>query len=364
MIGATIRKDTQLLVRDRGRLLMLFVMPLAFIVVFGSMFKFGPDRGKPRPIAIWHAPGDARGEAIAKAVDATPGFAAQAMPSADDVRRAVAHEDVAAGLVIPPDLDPASGKLVELVIDLGEPIQVRGPLQGALTGAVMRTFSPVPIDRLPPVIEAKSPPGIAKALDDISGFQVTVPGNGVLFGFFIAMTVAMTFASERHSGTWRRLLAAPVPRWRALVGKLVPYYLIGVVQLAVLFAVGYLVFGMQIAGSLGALVVLSLCVVLCAIAFGMLVASFGWTEKQIGSGVPVMLLVMGLIGGCMFPRLLMPAFMQKLGHIVPHSWALDGYYAVLVRQGTTIADIAPQIGALCAFSLGFAVLGLWRFRFE
>ena len=44
MIGATIRKDTQLLLRDRGRLLMLFVMPIVFIVVFGSMFKFGPDQ--------------------------------------------------------------------------------------------------------------------------------------------------------------------------------------------------------------------------------------------------------------------------------------------------------------------------------
>jgi ABC-2 type transport system permease protein len=364
VIGATIRKDTWLLLHDRGRLLMLFAMPLIFIVVFGSMFKFGPDRGKPRPIAIWHAPGDARGEAIAKTLADTPGFAPRPLASADEVRRAVANEDVPAGLVVPADFDPGAGKPVELVIDLGADIQVRGPLQGALTGVVMRGLAPVPLDKLPPMVEAKSPPGLAKPVENISGFQVTVPGNGVLFGFFIAMTVAMTFASERHSGTWRRLLAAPVPRWRALVGKLVPYYLIGVFQLAVLFTVGATVFGMQIAGSIAALVVLSLAVVLCAIAFGMLVASFGWTEKQIGSTVPVMLLVMGLLGGCMFPRLLMPPFMQKIGLAVPHSWALDGYYAVLVRQGTTIADIAPSLGALCAFAIGFGALGLWRFKFE
>lgn len=364
MIGATIRKDTALLLRDRGRLLMLFVMPLAFIVVFGSMFKFGPDQGKPRGIAIWHAPGDARGEAIEKALAATPGFAPKPLASPDDVRRAVAHEDVPAGLIVPADFDLAAGKRVELVIDLGQPPQVRGPVQGAMTGVVMRALAPVAVDKLPPVVEAKSPPGIAKPLDDISAFQVTVPGNGVLFGFFIAMTVAMTFASERHSGTWRRLLAAPVPRWRALVGKLVPYYLIGLIQLAVLFAIGAGVFGMQIAGSFAALVVLTMVVVLCAIGFGLLVSSFGWTEKQIGSTVPVILLVMGLLGGCMFPRLLMPPFMQKLGHIVPHSWALDGYYAVLVRQGTSIADIAPSLAALSAFAVGFGLLGLWRFKFE
>jgi ABC-2 type transport system permease protein len=364
VIGATIIKDTQLLLRDRGRLLMLFAMPLVFIVVFGSMFKFGPDEGKPRPIAIWHAPGDARGEAIERALADTPGFTPKLLASADAVRRAVAAEDVPAGLVVPQDFDPAAGRRVELVIDLGQQIQVRGPLQGALTGAVMRALAPVPLEKLPPVLEAKSPPGVAKPIENVSSFQVTVPGNGVLFGFFIAMTVAMTFASERHSGTWKRLLAAPVPRWRALLGKLVPYYLIGVVQLAVLFAIGAFAFGMQIAGSFAALVLLSLLVVLCALAFGMLVASFGWTEKQIGSTVPVILLVMGLVGGCMFPRLLMPPFMQKLGLVVPHSWALDGYYAVLVRQGTTVADIAPSLGALAAFSVGFALLGLWRFKFE
>jgi len=364
VIGATIRKDTQLLLRDRGRLLMLFVMPLVFIVVFGSMFKFGPGAGKKRMIAVWHAAGDARGEAIVNAIGDTPGFAPKPMASADDVRRAVANEDVSAGVIVPPDFDPSRGKLVELSIDLGENLQVRAPLQGALTGAVMRGLSPVPLDKLPPMIEAKTPPGIAKPLEGISSFQVTVPGNGVLFGFFIAMTVAMSFASERHSGTWRRLLAAPVPRWRALLGKLVPYYLIGLFQLGGLFAIGALVFGMQIAGSWAALVVLSMLVVLVAMAFGMLVASFGWTEKQIGSGVPVMLLVMGLIGGCMFPRPFMPSFMQKLGLVVPHSWALDGYYAVLVREGTSIADIAPTLGALSAFAVGFGVLGLWRFKFE
>jgi ABC-2 type transport system permease protein len=80
--------------------------------------------------------------------------------------------------------------------------------------------------------------------------------------------------------------------------------------------------------------------------------------------VPLALLVMGLLGGCMFPRLLMPAFMQTIGHVVPHSWALDGYYAVLVRQGTTVADIAPSLAALSTFALAFAVLGLWRFKFE
>jgi ABC-2 type transport system permease protein len=252
VIIASIRKEVQLLVRDRGRSISLFALPVVFMLVFGSMFELGPDAAPPA---------------------GRPAF-------------------------------------------------------------------------------------------PVSGFQVAVPGNAVLFGFFIAMAVAMSFASERHTGVWRRLLAAPVPRWRALVGKLVPYYLVGCVQLAFLFGIGAGMFHMQVAGSVVALVVLSLVVVLCSMTFGLLVASFGGTEKQIGSIVPVVLLVMGLIGGCMFPRLLMPEVMREIGHVVPHSWALDGYYDLLVREGTSLVDIAPSIGALVAFSAAFAAIGMWRFRFE
>jgi ABC-2 type transport system permease protein len=228
----------------------------------------------------------------------------------------------------------------------------------------MRSMSPIPLDKLPPMIEAKSPPGLARPLAHITAFQVTVPGNAVLFGFFIALTTAVSFVTERRTGTWRRLLAAPVPRWKALVAALVPYLLVGVLQLTFLFGVGALGFGMQVAGSIAALVVLSLSVVLCAISLGLLFATVASTERQIGGIGSVVLLVMGLLGGCMFPRLLMPAFMRRIGHAVPHSWALDGYYDVLVREGTTIADIAPSIAALLVFAAVFAGVGVWRFRFE
>ena len=364
MIGASILKEIWLLLRDRGRLISLFALPVVFMVVFGSMFKFGPDKGEPRPIGIWYADGDARGKTIEAALNASPGFVAKPFPSADALRHAVAHDNLAAGLIVPADFDPLHGKLIELSIDEGAPIQVRGPIEGATIGTVMRALSPVPVSAMPQLVEPKTPPGIANPLAGVTAFQVTVPGNAVLFGFFISMAVAITFAHERHTGVWKRLLAAPVPRWQALVGKLVPYVLIALVQSAFLFGLGTGVFGMQIAGSIAALVLLSIGLALCAVSFGLLVSSFGGTERQIGSTVPVAILVMGLLGGCMFPRLFMPAFMKTIGNAVPQSWALEGFYTVLIRQGSTIADVAPQLAALLAFAAGFTLLGLWRFKFE
>lgn len=359
MIRAAIAKDVWLLLRDRGALVSLFALPIVFILAFGSIFQFGPERSEPRAIAVWYEPTDPRGAQIVAVLGASPGFVPRPRATADEVRQAVAREDVVAGLVIP--RDPSAP--VELVIDLAAPEQARGPLQGALTGIVMRAASPQLVTAPPPVIPV-SPPGMAKPVENMSGLQVAVPGNAVLFGFFIALTVAMAFVGERKTGTWRRLLAAPVPRWKALVATLVPYYLVGLGQLAFLFGVGALVFGMRVAGSVPALIVLSMSVVYCAVALGLLFAAIGGSEKQLGGIGSVVLLVMGLLGGCMVPRMAMPPFMKVLGLGVPHGWALEGYYDVLVRQGTTLVDVAPEIAALLAFGTGFASLGVALFRFE
>jgi ABC-2 type transport system permease protein len=309
MLGAAIKKDVWLLLRDRGALISLFALPIIFIVAFGSMFRFGGENASERDVPVSYAEGDARAERIVKALEEAPGFAPERLASADEVRARVAHEDATAGLVI-----PSSGP-IELVIDLGSPIQARAPIQGALTSLVSRAVYPTQ-SSMPPVVDPKTPPGISKPLAGISSFQVTVPGNAVLFGFFMALTTAMAFLGERKNGTWRRLLAAPVRRSTAMLATLVPDYL---------------------------------------------VAS---TEKMLGGVGSVVLLIMGMLGGCMVPRLVMPPFMKTLGLAVPHGWALDGYYAVLVREGTGIADIFPSIAALLVFGSIFAALGLALFKFE
>lgn len=354
MLVAAIKKDVWLLLRDRGSLIRLFVVPIMFISLFGSMFKFGSKQPHGQPVAISFAEGDARGIEIDKALVHGDLFAPMRVKTDVDARKAVIAGDAVAGLIV-----PQAGP-VELALDLEKGPQERGPVQGALTGIVERVVNGPP--PAPAVVVTSAGPRVPG--DDISGFQVTVPANSVLFGFFIVITVALSFAGEKRTGTWRRVLAAPVARWQALVGTLVPYYLIGLFQLAVLFGIGAVGFGMTVAGSVPALVVLSMSVVLCAVCLGLAFASIGGTERQIGGVGSMTLLIMALLGGCMFPRMLMPKALQDIGHIVPHSWALDGYHTLLVRPGSGFADVAPSIAALLGFAAVFALFGVWRFRFE
>lgn len=364
MLAATIKKDLRLLVHDRTAFVSLFLMPLVFIAIFGAFFgdEGGGGAGR-RNILVWAAD-TPRNAAVVKAIEAAPMFDVARARSPEDARKRVADGEQTAALILPADFDPAAGHPAELAIDEALSPQLRFPVQGALTSIVQQGVFPPPPGADQPVLVPKTPPGIDRAMDNVDAFQLSVPGNAVLFGFFLALTVGLAFTEERRSGTWRRLLAAPVSRTKILVCKLVPYLLVGLVQFLFLFGLGAAVFGMRVGGSVLALALLTLGVVSCAVSLGLLIASFGGTSKRIGSLGSMCLLIMGLVGGAMVPRVIMPPVFQTLGLFVPHGWALDGYFTLLVRDGATIADVAPQIGAVFGFAALFASVGVLRFRFE
>lgn len=362
MLGAAIKKDLQLLLRDRGALITMFVLPIVFIAVFGSIFGGGDETR--RTLAVWAAPGSPRAAATVAALRAAGVFTIVDAPSPERARAAVADQHVDAAVILPADFDPAAGHPGELAIDLGAPIQVRAPVVGAVQALVARAVFPPAPGADAPVLVAVTPPGLRAELRGLTAFQVTVPGNAVLFGFFLALTVGLSFTEERKWGTWRRILAAPVPRATILIAKLVPYFLMGLVQFGFLFGIGIAVFGMKVGGSPVALALLTIAVVACAVALGLAIAALGGSEKKMGSIGSVSLLVMGLLGGAMMPRVMMPPTLRALGLAVPHAWALDGYQTLLVRSGAGIADVAPQLGALAAFTALFLGFGVARFRFE
>lgn len=359
----TIRKELLLLRRDPRVLVRLIVLPVLFIVLFGLAFNASSQHRRAlHRLVLFRDPAAAHGQAVEQALGAH--FALVPVPSADEVARRVAAGDFDVGVVLPADLAPAAGRPARVLVDPDAGADQSGPQVAAVEGA-LRLGLAGPAPDAPPVVAVVDPETIRGVRGPRpSAFQLTVPGNAVLFGFFIALTCALGFAEERRSGTWRRLLAAPVPPWKLLAAKLIPYVVLGLVQVGTLFVLGALAFKMKIEGSVAALAVLSLGVACTATSLGLLIASVSATEKQISSLGSVLILIMGLVGGCMFPRALMPHALQQAGLFVPHGWALDGYYALLVHPGTGFADVARQLGAVFGFAALFALVGLRRFRFD
>ena len=359
MLKPTIKKELLLLRRDPRVLVRLLVLPLAFIGIFGMVFNAQDKKSThARPLAFWADPSVKETTRIALALEGSKQFALVRCANADEVTKKVREGHVEAGIVLPAEFDPAHGKPGTIVVDQDASAQAIGPLEGMLTGIVGRAYEGL---GPPPTVLTMTRAG-PQERQPTSSFQVVVPGNAVLFGFFIALTCALSFAEERRTGTWRRLLASPVPTWQLLVGKLLPYIVIGAVQVGLLFAVGAIAFGMEVTGSIAALAVLTLGVAGCATTLGLAIAAFSTTEKQISSLGSVVILIMGLLGGCMVPRMLMPPLMQKIGLAVPHGWALDGYNRLIVGGGS-FGDVAKDIAMVYAFAVVFGAIGVKRYRF-
>ncbi|MGL4554546.1 MAG: ABC transporter permease, partial [Gemmataceae bacterium] len=200
-------------------------------------------------------------------------------------------------------------------------------------------------------------------------YQTLVPMYTVLFAFFLVLIVGWVFVGERRQGTLKRLRLAPLTRGQILLGKLLPCFAVSVGQGFLLLILGKLVFGMRWGPDdwpwwhqVAWLSAVVLCTSFAAMGLAMLVASVARTETQVQlfGGVPV--LVLGVIGGCVLPRAMMPEGAQVVTLFTPHGWALNAYNELLAGTpgyAPNLPMIVQGCGMLILFGAGFLAAAWW-----
>lgn len=192
--------------------------------------------------------------------------------------------------------------------------------------------------------------------------EQNVPGYTIFGVFFIVLTLASSFIQEKYDGTFQRILSAPLLKTALLVGKLLPYYLINLIQIGLMFAIGVLFFGLHL-GNITALLLVSLALAAAANGLGLLVAAIGKTEAQVNGLAVLLAIILSALGGMMVPVFVMPDAMQTLAYFTPHAWALAGYHDVIIR-GMGTREVLGEVGVLLGFAGLFFGVALWRFRFD
>jgi ABC-2 type transport system permease protein len=206
--------------------------------------------------------------------------------------------------------------------------------------------------------------------EDFSMVQFSVPGFTVLFAFLVAQASARSIYDEKKTGSFRRLLAAPLSKFQLLSGKLLPNLLIVLFQILIIFLTSIILLPLTGVGSLslgehpGALLAVSFCVALCSTSLGILIAAIARTEAQIGGVSALFLWLMGFLGGTMVPLdILNNPMLNGIARLIPHSYAVTAFKDVLIR-GADLNAVLPALGILIGFSLIFFLIGLWRFDFN
>lgn len=227
--------------------------------------------------------------------------------------------------------------------------------------ALLANFSTEILDRPPiaiPIITLRD----GNFVNPPTASEQNVPGYTIFGVFFIVLTLASSFIQEKNDGTFQRILTAPLSKTALLMGKLLPYYVVNLIQIALMFTIGVLFFSLDL-GNIPALLLVSLALAAAANGLGLLVAAIGKTEAQINGLAVLLAIILSALGGMMVPTFVMPAFMQTLAQFTPHAWALAGYHDVIIR-GLGIREVLGEVGVLLGFAALFFLVALWRFRFD
>ena len=172
-------------------------------------------------------------------------------------------------------------------------------------------------------------------------------------------SIALTRETER--GTMENLLAMPASPAEIMLGKVLPYLVVGAVQVAVVLIAAKLLFSVPFAGSLPLLLFAILVFVLALVLLGYSISTVARTQMQALQLTFFFFLPSILLSGFMFPYRGMPGWAQVFGEIFPLTHFLRIIRAVMLK-GADFSAIGGEIGALAVFVALFAGVALFRFR--
>lgn len=282
-----------------------------------------------------------------------------------EVADRIGRGDARAAVIIPPafmhDLKRGRPAAVQVVVDAADPIGSGAAIAGASQAGAARSLA---------LLEARGHHQDAAPLDvrirpwynpALRNAAYIVPGLvGVLLSMTLILITSMAIVRERERGTLEQLIVTPIGKTSLMLGKIVPFVLVGYVQMTVVILLGRLLFHIPIRGNLALLYLITLAFIVANLGLGLFVSTVARTQTQAMQLGFFLLLPNILLSGFMFPREAMPAAAQWLGLALPLTYYLDVLRGVLLK-GIGMDALWRQSAALTAFALVLVMLSVRRF---
>ncbi|MEW6251363.1 MAG: ABC transporter permease [Planctomycetota bacterium] len=197
---------------------------------------------------------------------------------------------------------------------------------------------------------------------DLESAFFFVPGLiGIIMQLVTLFLTSFAIVRERELGTLEQLFVTPVGRAALMLGKLIPYALIGFVETLIVLTVMVFVFGVPIRGDLLLLLSLSVLFLFTALGLGLFVSTVAQTQLQAIQFAFILMLPSILLSGFVFPREAMPTPMYALGLVIPVTYFIEILRGIILR-GAGAVDLAPSIFGLLACLAVIMTLSIARFR--
>ncbi len=347
--------------RDRFTLAMMIGVPAIQLMLFGYAIRM---EVRHVPMVVYDQSQSAESRALVDVLRNTGNFdVAGTVTSYADVRRQIERGSAHAALVIPPDyvhqLKRGRGAQAQLIVDAADPLSSSAAISAASLASLSTSLSLGEMSgtRVQP-LEVRVRPWYNP---DLKSSTFIVPGIiGVLLAMMLILITSMAIVRERERGTLEQLVVTPIDKMSLMLGKIVPFILVGYVQMTVVLALGKLLFDIPTRGSILLLYVLTMAYIVANLALGLLVSTLTKTQVQAMQLSFFLILPNILLSGFMFPRDAMPAAAQWIGAALPLTYYLGILRGILLK-GIGIAQLWRETLILCAFAAGLILLSVKRF---
>jgi ABC-2 type transport system permease protein len=378
-------------VRDRGALVMGFVVPAVFFLVFAAVFTGASGAHLRLTVATADEVASEDSRRLLAAVSKQPAVAARPVATAAEAAELVRRGEADVGLVVRAGAEPLGSlggfgrRPLLLLVDPSKAVaapMVAGLVQRAYTSALPdvalrgvaglldeqfvaltdeqrgeleasladlrarteRAETPPSVPDLGDLFEQDAVAGRAAGQDHVAYYAGAV---AVLFLFLSLVHGALSLQEERDSRLLDRLLAGPGSIGALLDGKLAFLALQGAIQVSVIFLMAWLIHGVDLPGRALGFAVVTGATTLAAAALALALVAACGSRRQAQTVANVAVLIVSALGGSMVPRFFMPPLLQQVGWVTPTTWALEAYTSVFWRE-EPLAALGRPVALLLA----------------
>lgn len=363
-----IRKEFIQIFRDPRTLVLIIVMPMLQLFLLGYA---ATNDVRNISLAVWDQSHSPQARALLDAFRSANYFSIDYVVGSDqEYRELIEAGDIRAALIIPPDYEERlieGNAQVSLVLD-GSDATVGGTAlntarligqsyatkvlteQAALTGRPS-SFKP-PLDVRTQVWYNP----------DLIAAYFNVPGViGMILYFITTLLTASSIVRERERGTIEQLIVTPIRSWELVVGKILPYSILALIDMVEVLVIGHWWFKVPIKGDLGLIFALSGLFLISSLGIGLFASTVANTQQEAFITVMVTMLPSLFLSGFFFPIEAMPMPLQYISTIVPLR-----YYLVIIRalllKGVGLPALQNEVIALSIFAVVIMGIAALRFR--
>jgi drug efflux transport system permease protein len=358
---AMLRKEFIQMRRDRASLAMMIGIPAIQLSLFGYAIQ---TEVRHLPMVVLDESHTPESRSLVQAMLNTGNFDwAGSVRDRTELAAAIGRGDARAGIVIPPDfqreLKRGRTAAAQVLIDAADPLASSSAISGAgLAGA--ERFRALAAERgVSGAIDIRVRPLYNPALRSA---VYIVPGIiGVLLSMTMVVIASIAIVRERERGTLEQLVVTPIGKTSLMLGKIVPFLLVGYVQISIILVLGQLLFHVPVRGSVALLYSVALPFIVASLAIGLFLSTLVKTQAQAMQLGFLFLLPNILLSGFMFPREAMPPVAQWIGAALPLTYFLRVLRDILLR-GTGLESFWKETLTLVGFSVVLIGMSVTRFH--